>query len=94
MNHSTLEGVINFYDHSMNRFKKLRVMNLFPIELGWKLHWLLLHSLLINCGDRLNPKFSFLLLTIVFQLQSCEDEHDEQTLVGHRLIFCNYSKAK
>ncbi len=25
--------------HSMNRFKKLRVMNLFLIQLGWKLHW-------------------------------------------------------
>ncbi len=23
----------------MNRFKKLRVTNLFPIQLGWKLHW-------------------------------------------------------
>ncbi len=23
----------------MNRFKKLRVMKLFPIQLGWKLHW-------------------------------------------------------
>ncbi len=44
MNHSTLEGIIHFYDHalfghSMNRFKKLRVMNLFLIQLGWKLHW-------------------------------------------------------
>ncbi len=26
--------------HSMNRFKKLWVMNLFLIQLGWKLHWL------------------------------------------------------
>ncbi len=26
MNHCTLGGVVHFYDHSMNRFKKLRVM--------------------------------------------------------------------
>ncbi len=37
INHSTLEGVINLGrqdGHIMNGFKKPRVINLFPIQLG------------------------------------------------------------
>ncbi len=39
MNHCTLEGVVHFYDHGMNCFKKHRVINIFPIRLCLKLPW-------------------------------------------------------
>ncbi len=32
MEHSTLEGVIHFYGHRINRVEKLRIMNLFVLK--------------------------------------------------------------